>query len=194
MALDTTIAGENADSYISLSEAESYVLLRQGFDSEWWGDLTDAQKEYYLKTACMLLDYFPFIGVPACKEQALAFPRIVPTSDLFNDEEFLEAPFDTWEEVQEWADYYDISDPAIPDNIKYAQVELVFFVVRYSETSTGSNIDTNIDSVKIGSKISFTFSDKSTIDDPLEIIKSDALSRFKMLIGKWLSRINGVLV
>lgn len=79
MALDTTLHGETADSYVTLAEADAYfadhyVLAK----STAWSTFSDAQKEMLLKRSCQVIETLPLEDTVYWRRdstQALTFPR-----------------------------------------------------------------------------------------------------------------------
>ena len=74
MTLIATPADNNANSYYTLTQAETYFTSYDREDST-WGYLSDAHKEYALALAAKALNTFKFKGKPVTKTQPLAFPR-----------------------------------------------------------------------------------------------------------------------
>jgi len=80
MTLNATPGDLNADSFITLEEAETY-MGKVYFKSDWTalglpGDATgDAAKEVALRQATQMLGLLPWIGVRATGTQQLAWPR-----------------------------------------------------------------------------------------------------------------------
>jgi len=73
--LDTTLSGLNANSYLTLIEADQ-AYEGNPFFGETWISLSDPQKEYWLKSSTRALDrMFLYKGHKAVGEQALQFPR-----------------------------------------------------------------------------------------------------------------------
>lgn len=76
MALDITPGSATADSYATLTEANTYVTDRRVFAPTWWATATDPQKEQALRMAAILLDRcFDWTGNPVDGVQARAWPR-----------------------------------------------------------------------------------------------------------------------
>ena len=73
MALVATVGAANADSYITLAEADAYLAAR--FGAEAWEALGDELKEKALKQATRELDRHRFRSSKATTVQALQFPR-----------------------------------------------------------------------------------------------------------------------
>lgn len=70
--LDATVGGVNANSYVTVLEADDYFKTR--LHSEVWGDSLD--KEAALITATNVLDwYYNYKGTKATRDQALQWPR-----------------------------------------------------------------------------------------------------------------------
>ena len=73
MALDTTVGGPTTNSYLTVAEADAYMLARP-FSSAWTG--ADSAKEAALIQAARLLDaMFVWLGEPVNQTQRRAFPR-----------------------------------------------------------------------------------------------------------------------
>jgi hypothetical protein len=78
--IDTTISGANSNSYVTVTEADSYFEGNPFFGSQWISK-SDAEKEYWLKSSTRSLDrMYTYIGTRAYLEQVLEFPREI--SDL----------------------------------------------------------------------------------------------------------------
>lgn len=74
MSLDVTIAGENANSYVTLAESSVYFAAR--LNSEVFTAASSATQETAAQHATRTLDYWvDWIGYRATEEQALRFPR-----------------------------------------------------------------------------------------------------------------------
>ena len=124
--IDATIKGANANSYVTLTEANSYFETVP--DSSTWTNKTDDQKNRSLISATRWIDGFVFYGDRCDSGQALKFPR--------NNYQ---------------VDGVELACSAIPQNIKYAQFELA----RALANDTGAITDTtgkdgNFSEVKLG--------------------------------------------
>jgi len=74
MPLDTTVAGENANSYVTLAEASVYFSER--LNSDVWTAAASSLQETALIEATRTLDYWvDWIGYKATEEQSLRWPR-----------------------------------------------------------------------------------------------------------------------
>ena len=73
MAVDNTISGIDANSYVSLAEANDFFLGR--LYSELWSNADDTKKEQALRTATRRLDMEKYYGNKTVNNQALLFPR-----------------------------------------------------------------------------------------------------------------------
>ena len=74
MALDSTIAGASANSYVSAADAETFFELRTHAES--WVSATDETKEASLVEATRVIDFsFEFLGTISTQDQALRWPR-----------------------------------------------------------------------------------------------------------------------
>jgi len=74
MAIDTTINGDNANSYISIEDANDYFMGR--LYSDLWINADDIKKEQALRTATARIDMEKFYGDKQQSSQALKFPRV----------------------------------------------------------------------------------------------------------------------
>lgn len=83
MALDTTIGSLTADSYITVTDADTFFATEaHPNDNNVWLDLSDAEKEVYLRRARTQMDLsYDWIGIRASEGdgitegQALEWPR-----------------------------------------------------------------------------------------------------------------------
>lgn len=84
MALITTLASADANSYCTADEADTYIATREEqFDIASWGGLSAPSKELRLNLAARCMDsMLRFRGVRATRTQAMAFPRIAPGDPL----------------------------------------------------------------------------------------------------------------
>lgn len=80
MALNTIPSHPNANSYVTVNEADSYLSAKIEFDI--WDAETDSSKEEFLKLACNQMEGFRYFGKKFVninnwyrKEQKLAYPR-----------------------------------------------------------------------------------------------------------------------
>lgn len=112
MALDTTLAGETADSYVTLAE---YTARAAAFG--WTLADTDAANEINLRRAAVALDVtYQWRGVITEEFQARQWPR-------YTDNRFGYG-FGAFGALQE----YPIRSDRIPQDIKDAQMELAYLI------------------------------------------------------------------
>ncbi len=76
MALITTPSAEDANSYVTIEEADGYLS-----GNKTWEELGDTEKENALKLATMQIDTLRFFGRKVDSKQALSFPRILEDED-----------------------------------------------------------------------------------------------------------------
>ncbi|BAQ92273.1 putative head-tail connector protein [uncultured Mediterranean phage uvMED] len=112
-----TLKSENANSYVTLTEANSYFETVP--DSTTWDNKTDDQKNRSLISATRWIDSFVFYGDRCDEDQALKFPR-----------------------TNYQVDAVELDCSAIPNNIKYAQYELARALANDTDAMTG-NVGTN---------------------------------------------------
>jgi len=124
--IDATIKGANANSYVTLTEANSYFETVSS--SSTWTDKTDDQKNRSLIESTRWIDTLVFYGDRCDSGQALKFPR--------NNYQ---------------VDGVELSCSTIPQNIKYAQFELARALANDTEAITGTTgKDGNFSEVKLG--------------------------------------------
>jgi len=113
MAIDPTVGGASANSYVSLAEAATYFGTRAP-SADWDALADDAAKEIVLKTAARRIEQEqfkgasrnPLTGTSTGTTQALKWPRMGVVSD------------EGWTYL----------DTIIPDRVKRAQMELAYVV------------------------------------------------------------------
>ena len=124
--INATVKGENANSYVTLTEANSYFETVP--DSSTWTNKTDDQKNRSLIAATRWIDTFVFQGDRCDEDQALKLPR--------NNYE---------------VDNVELACTAIPKNIKYAEYELARALANETDAITGNKgTDGTYEEVKIG--------------------------------------------
>jgi len=73
--IDSTVSGSNSNSYVTVTEADSY-FEGNPFFGENWISKSDAEKEYWLQSSTRSLDrMYTYVGERAEDDQALEFPR-----------------------------------------------------------------------------------------------------------------------
>ena len=115
--INATVKGENANSYVTLTEANSYFETVP--DSTTWDNKTVDQKNRALIAATRWIDSFVYYGNRCDDGQALKFPR--------NNYQ---------------VDGVELACSKIPVNIKYAQYELARALANDTDAMTG-NVGTN---------------------------------------------------
>ena len=124
--IDATIKGANANSYVTLTEANSYFETVS--DSSTWTNKTDDQKNRSLIESTRWIDTLVYYGDRCDSGQALKFPR--------NNYQ---------------VDGVELACSAIPQNIKYAQFELARALANDTGAITGTTgKDGNFSEVKLG--------------------------------------------
>ena len=124
--INATVKGENANSYVTLTEANSYFETVP--DSTTWDDKTVDQKNRALIAATRWIDSFVYYGDRCDDGQALKFPR--------NNYQ---------------VDGVELACSKIPNNIKYAQYELARALANDTDAITGTTgKEGNISEAKLG--------------------------------------------
>lgn len=78
MAIDTTIGGSTADSYLSVAAADAYAAADLGRNAAAWASASTDEKERALKRATRDLDRIAgWTGVGFYETQALVYPRSI---------------------------------------------------------------------------------------------------------------------
>ena len=122
ITLDATVGGANANTYISLSDANSFIegLVLNDDTSAWDNSSTD-NKNRALFTAAQRIDREKFLGARVADTQALEWPRSgVRKPDTYTNLYGLSFP------NRLVTDYY--LDTEIPDRVKHAQVVLAVYL------------------------------------------------------------------
>ncbi len=124
--INATVKGENANSYVTLAEANVYFETVP--DSSTWTNKTTDQQNRSLIAATRWIDSFVYYGDRCDDGQALKFPR--------NNYQ---------------VDGVELACSKIPNNIKYAQYELARALANDTDAMTG-NVATNgnISEAKLG--------------------------------------------
>ena len=124
--INATVKGENANSYVTLAEANDYFDTSP--DSSTWTNKTDDQKKRSLISATRWIDTLVFYGDRCDDGQALKFPR--------NNYQ---------------VDGVELACSKIPNNIKYAQYELARALANDTDAITGTTgKEGNISEAKLG--------------------------------------------
>lgn len=106
LIVETGIGLSNADSYVSVSDSNSYIS--SSFFPGDWTTKSDYDKERLLKTATRYLDsFYDFKGDKTVSSSALRWPR----SGVFD------------------ADGIPVGENTIPDRLKCAVIELAIYLV-----------------------------------------------------------------
>jgi len=122
VTIDATAGGADANSYITLAQADAYVeAMVNSTDVGKWDTGTDDTRNRALAAAAQRLDRERFIGARATDTQALQWPRTgVRKPDTYVNTYATGFPFRISE------DYF--TDEEIPDQIKRAQIELAVYL------------------------------------------------------------------
>lgn len=175
----------DANSYATVEEADAYLATRPGFDLEAWSALDEAQKSLRLIFGALVIDSLKFRGRKATESQALQFPRIMPSSQLYD----AGSSFFDQEDLEDFAGLLDVAVPTVPEEIKSAQIEATFQIVHSHLFNIGAfeSGEADISTLTIDA-ISMTF--KKEAGSPYSLFsKSDfgATSTIKLLLQKYLA-------
>ncbi len=122
ITLDATVGGANANTYITLDDANSFIEgLVLSDDAAAWDGSSNDNKNRALFTAAQRIDREKFLGARVDDTQALEWPRSgVRKPDTYTNLYGLSFP------NRLVADYY--TDTEIPDRVKNAQVILAVYL------------------------------------------------------------------
>ncbi len=122
ISIDATVGGASANSYITLSDANSTIEgLIIDDDVQAWISATDDNKNRALFTAAVRVDRERFLGARVTDTQALQWPRTgVRKPDTYINTYATGFPF------RISTDYF--TDTEIPDQVKKAQVILAVYL------------------------------------------------------------------
>ena len=122
VTIDATAGGASANSYITLSEANTFVeAMISSTDVAKWDTGTDDTRNRALAAAAQRLDRERFLGARATDTQSMQWPRTgVRKPDTYVNTYATGFPFRISE------DYF--TDTEIPDQIKRAQIELAVYL------------------------------------------------------------------
>lgn len=139
MALNAIPSDPNADSFLTLAEAEAYHTARL-YNAEWTA-ATDATKETALKWATRLLDErYEWYGTVVTYEQALGWPR-----------------------VGVWYDSRLLSHLEVPTVIKNATAEFALFLIKSDRSVVSEPSEQGLDSLTVG-PITLNFNEEDRPD------------------------------
>ena len=122
VTIDATAGGANANSYMTLAQADAYVeAMIESTDVGKWTTGTDDSRNRALTAAAERLDRERFLGARATDTQARQWPRTgVRKPDTYVNTYATGFPFRISE------DYF--TDTEIPDQVKRAQVVLAVYL------------------------------------------------------------------
>lgn len=131
MSLDATVGGANANSYLTIADANALLAERAGASD--WSTATDPDKEKFLITATRRLDQEAYCGVKANSSQALKWPRYL----AYNRDDI-------------WPDEYPFASNVIPLPVKLACAELALSVLRNPELFDDTGLE-GFENLSLGS-------------------------------------------
>ena len=122
VSIDATAGGASANSYITLTEANTFVeAMISSSDVSKWTTGNDDSRNRALAAAAQRLDRERFLGARATDTQALQWPRTgVRKPDTYVNTYATGFPFRISD------DYF--TDTEIPDQVKRAQIEMAVYL------------------------------------------------------------------
>lgn len=144
VTIDATAGGANANSYITLTEANTFVeAMISSTDVSKWTTGTDDTRNRALAAAAQRLDRERFLGARATDTQSMQWPRTgVRKPDTYVNTYATGFPFRISE------DYF--TDTEIPDQIKRAQIELAVYLHNNTDGISLGGLE-DFKSVQVGS-------------------------------------------
>ena len=144
VTIDATAGGANANSYITLTEVDTFVeAMISSSDVSKWTTGNDDTRNRALAAAAERLDRERFLGARATDTQSRQWPRTgVRKPDTYVNTYATGFPFRISE------DYF--TDTEIPDQIKRAQIELAVYLKNNVDGISLGGLE-DFKSVKIGS-------------------------------------------
>ena len=134
-----TVGATNANSYVSLSEAEDYMETR--LHKTAWEDAGSGEKEAALIWAGRIIDRtIRFNGTKVSSTQSMAWPRAGLTD----------------------GSGYEVSQTAIPVIIKDLQIEMAFLLLSSDRTAENEAGAAGLTSLRAG-PVSLSFKDEITV-------------------------------
>lgn len=211
MALVTTPGNRNADSYVEVNESDSYIHNRYGSGSPFiestWNAVSEDAKEHRLRLAALFLEDFGYRGVKACRDQSLSFPRWWVTD--YNYPTY-EDQYITMEDIPGYGDgsppYEGTPDdnnlfgspPAIPQNVKYAQIEVAYRVLHSTLLSGDSGAmdvpEQMVRSFSLGGGMSIDFFQTSADQSTWSKAKMTSMKIVEAYLNRWILAITGGVV
>ena len=144
VTIDATAGGANANSYITLTEANTFVeAMIESTDVGKWTTGTDDSRNRALTAAAERLDRERFIGARSTNTQARQWPRTgVRKPDTYINSYATNFPFRISE------DYF--TDTEIPDQVKRAQIELAVYLKNNTDGISLSGLN-DFKNIQVGS-------------------------------------------
>jgi len=144
VSIDATAGGADANSYMTLSEADTFVeAMVSSSDVSKWTTGNDDSRNRALTAAAQRLDRERFLGARATDTQALQWPRTgVRKPDTYVNTYATGFPFRISD------DYF--TDTEIPDQVKRAQIEMAVYLKNNVDGISLGGLE-DFKNVKIGS-------------------------------------------
>ena len=144
VTIDATAGGADANSYMTLSEADTFVeAMVSSSDVSKWTTGNDDSRNRALTAAAQRLDRERFLGARATDTQALQWPRTgVRKPDTYVNNYATGFPFRISD------DYF--TDTEIPDQVKRAQIEMAVYLKNNVDGISLGGLE-DFKNVKIGS-------------------------------------------
>lgn len=155
MALTTTPAAHDADSYVTVAEAKEYLALNAVFMA-----LEDAAIENLLRQATMQLDTLRYFGEKYDYSQALQFPRL--TIDEYGDP---------------------IAHNEIPTKVKMATCEQAAYILAGEGAKRAQLQADGVTSFKIGD-VSESYAAKAGLELPISAVAKGYLKGLISRLGR----------
>lgn len=148
MSIDATVGGVNANSYVSLTYANSFfeAMLKTSV----WDNAVPDDQERALMTATQWLEEYDYIGRAATLTQALKWPRFGLSDVLSGTEQLILGLYDETE---------------MPVPLLNATCELAFYLLSLGDAGGAAAITTGLgqpSSLKLGNEVEVKYQQQGT--------------------------------
>lgn len=182
MTIIVTAGASNSNSYITLSEANSYFSTGF-FNTNWTGLASDTIRENWIVEAARAIDRFNFQGSRwKGNAQALAFPRTNFDDFRYNNDLFREFPEDDLETPQ----------GEIPVKVKEAQYLMIQYLYTNQDNTTGTIESREIKKVSALKGLANVEYEQDRQSRDIRRYTSVSLDAIKNLLSPWMSGVNNI--
>jgi hypothetical protein len=154
MALDATLMGENANSYVTVLEADTYFSNHfNALKSSTWDALDFSVKEQTLTQACWDLEQFRYTVKGDPSHAVLKWDSKQGRFTAYSTPSKTPVPYSIYQALQfpRNVDFKSTGTIYIPERVKMAQYEQAMYLINLDETALSNRLQgINLDRVTIG--------------------------------------------